>query len=52
MDKRPEVKREYEAPAVVELGSLHELTLITCTNKNLGSSDGLTFLNQPIRFSC
>lgn len=51
------MKKGYEPPVVVELGSLHELTLgfTGCpgggTNKVLGRSDGLTFLDQPIRCS-
>jgi hypothetical protein len=36
----------YEAPALVELGLLQELTL-GC-DKNLGSSDGFTFQGQAI----
>jgi hypothetical protein len=36
----------YEAPALVELGALQELTL-GC-DKTLGSSDGFTFMGQAI----
>lgn len=36
---------EYEAPVLVELGSVSELTL---TNKNFGSFDGTLFQGIPI----
>ena len=36
----------YEAPALVELGALQEVTL-GC-DKTLGSSDGFTFMGQAI----
>lgn len=36
---------EYEAPTIVEIGSLHELTL---QDKELGETDGFTFEGQPI----
>ena len=36
----------YESPALVELGTLQELTL-GC-DKKLGSSDGFTFMGQAI----
>jgi hypothetical protein len=39
----------YEAPALVELGALQELTL-GC-DKDLGGSDGFTFQNQQISCS-
>ena len=39
---------EYEAPALVELGLLQELTLSGYCDKNLGSSDGFTFQGQAI----
>lgn len=41
-------KLAYEAPVVVELGSLHELTLWEPCDKTLGHSDGFTFQGQPI----
>ena len=37
---------KYEPPALVELGTLHELTL-GC-NKDWGGSDGFTFQQTPI----
>jgi hypothetical protein len=39
----------YESPALVELGTLQELTL-SCPSmdKKLGSSDGWTFMGQPV----
>ena len=37
---------KYEPPALVELGTLHELTL-GC-NKDWGGSDGFTFQQAPI----
>lgn len=37
----------YDAPALVELGALQELTLQGC-DKRLGDSDGFTFMGQPI----
>ena len=39
----------YEAPRLVELGKLHELTL--GTDKSWGASDGLTFQGTPIAWS-
>lgn len=36
----------YEAPALVELGALQEVTL-GC-DKTLGSSDGFTFMGQAV----
>jgi hypothetical protein len=35
----------YEEPALITLGSLHELTLC---DKLLGTTDGHTFILQPI----
>lgn len=35
----------YEAPQLVEIGSLHELTL---QDKDLSGNDGLTFQGQVI----
>lgn len=35
----------YEAPEIVEIGSLHELTL---QDKDSGGNDGFTFLGQII----
>jgi hypothetical protein len=42
------MKREtsYEPPALVRLGTVHELTLYC--DKTLGSSDGFTFMGVPI----
>lgn len=37
----------YEAPALVVLGALHELTLEGC-DKRLNGSDGFTFMGEPI----
>jgi hypothetical protein len=41
---------EYEAPRIVELGTLGELTLATghCTEKLSGQSDGLHFSSHHI----
>jgi hypothetical protein len=36
----------YEAPALVELGALHEVTLVC--DKQLGGTDGFTFMGEPI----
>ena len=36
----------YESPALVELGTLQDVTL--CTDKKYGSSDGFTFMGQAI----
>ena len=36
----------YEAPRIVELGKVEQVTLTT--DKKLGSSDGFTFLGVPI----
>jgi hypothetical protein len=38
----------YESPALVELGTLQELTLVDCIDKKWGSSDGLTMMGSPI----
>ena len=34
----------YESPALVELGTLQELTLADCVDKKVGFSDGHTFM--------
>jgi hypothetical protein len=41
----------YEAPAVHELGRLHDLTLADCTDKAFGGSDGHTLAQVPIQCS-
>jgi hypothetical protein len=41
MDKINDV---YEAPQIVEIGSVHELTLTTA--KELGGDDGFSFMGQ------
>jgi hypothetical protein len=41
----PIIKRSYEAPSIVEIGTLQELTL---QGKNFGSDDGFTFSGIPI----
>lgn len=41
----------YESPRIAVLGTLHEITL-ACTNKELGGSDGYTFQQSPIQWSC
>jgi hypothetical protein len=46
-DRRP--APSYSAPSIVELGTLHELTL--GSNKDLGGADGITFQNQPITWT-
>jgi hypothetical protein len=46
MEREMKPTGAYEAPALVELGSLEVMTL-GC-DKALGESDGFTFLNQPI----
>jgi hypothetical protein len=38
----------YEAPAVILLGKVEELTLVEPCNKKSGGSDGFTFQNAPI----
>jgi len=38
----------YESPALVELGTLQELTLCSTMDKKYGSSDGWTFMGQAI----
>ena len=50
---RTESTPAYEAPALVDLGAIAELTLVDpgCTNKTLGQSDGLFFQGQPITCS-
>jgi hypothetical protein len=44
-DVTPMVERFYEAPSIVEIGTLQELTL---QGKNFGGDDGFTFSGQPI----
>jgi hypothetical protein len=43
----------YEAPALVDLGAIAELTLVNvgCTNKDWGSSDGIYLQGVPITCS-
>jgi hypothetical protein len=42
----------YEAPALVDLGAIAELTLADCVDKQWGSSDGHTFMGiAPITCS-
>ncbi|MGH3922855.1 MAG: lasso RiPP family leader peptide-containing protein [Pseudonocardiaceae bacterium] len=38
----------YEAPALTKIGTLHELTTLTLTNKNALGFDGLVVLGVPI----
>ena len=45
MDRSPEHK-QYEAPALTVLGSVHSLT--QTQDKKLGGSDGFTFMGQGI----
>jgi hypothetical protein len=42
----PKPKPQYQPPALIELGTLQELTLFC--DKRLNGSDGFTFMNQPI----
>jgi hypothetical protein len=44
-DEGQMIKRSYEAPSIVEIGTLQELTM---QGKNFGSSDGFTFSGIPI----
>ena len=46
MTDNPKRAASYEAPRLVELGALQDLTL-GC-NKDRGSSDGFTFQGQAI----
>jgi hypothetical protein len=43
----------YEAPALVDLGAIAELTLMDpgCTDKRYGASDGFTLMGAPITCS-
>jgi hypothetical protein len=43
--RQENVMDNYEAPEIVEIGSLHELTL---QDKDSGGNDGFTFLGQII----
>jgi hypothetical protein len=45
MDHTP-ASREYEAPALTLLGSVHALTQVQ--DKKYGGSDGFTFMGVPI----
>jgi hypothetical protein len=38
----------YESPALVELGTLQELTLSDFCDKKLGGTDGFTFMGLAI----
>ena len=46
IDRTIEASAGYEAPALAEVGTLHELTL-GC-DKAWGESDGFTFAGVPI----
>jgi hypothetical protein len=50
---RTESTPAYEAPALVDLGAIAELTLVDpgCTNKAFGASDGFTLQGVPITCS-
>ena len=45
-------KKVYSTPELTVHGSVEEITRATCTNKNLGGSDGWTFQNQQIQWQC
>jgi hypothetical protein len=45
-------RQAYEPPTIVDLGTLHEVTL-SCMNKESGGTDGITFQQSPIgHWSC
>jgi hypothetical protein len=46
MTQKSSERPPYEAPVLIEIGALEELTL-GC-DKNWGSSDGFTFQGTPI----
>ena len=46
MIEATDAPNEYEAPLLVELGTLHDLT--QGCDKAFGGSDGFTFQQQPI----
>ena len=46
MVKSSTEKPHYEPPTLVRIGTLHELTGFC--DKNLGNSDGFTFMGAPI----
>ena len=43
-----DMKAPYEAPRIVELGKVEQLTLTHTQDKKFGSSDGFTFMGAPI----
>jgi hypothetical protein len=50
---KSEPKKAWEPPTLIVYGSVVSLTQDTgCTNKQFGSSDGFTFMGQPITNAC
>jgi hypothetical protein len=49
MAKLQNAVREYEAPTLVEIGRIQDLTLADCVAKTFGSSDGHTMMGSDIR---
>lgn len=43
-----DIKDAYEAPQIVEIGSVHELTLTGPVPKEFGGGDGFTFMGIGI----
>ena len=52
MTPRHDVPESYEAPALYDLGTVHEQTLHGCLfNKQWGGSDGFTFMGIDVPIS-
>ncbi len=49
---KSEPKRVWDSPTLTIFGSVESLTQGPCTNKDLGSTDGLTFQGNPITNAC
>lgn len=41
----------YEAPTMIEIGRVQDLTLAECVDKTFGSADGHTFMGVSIQCS-
>jgi hypothetical protein len=50
-ERRSESAAQYEAPALVVLGTLQELTLADCVDKAFGPTDGHTLMGVSITCS-
>jgi hypothetical protein len=49
---KSEPRKVWDHPTLTIFGSVESLTQGVCTNKNFGSSDGLTLMGTPITNAC